>query len=146
MIKIVFLIQLSLVSLFAFKIEAVEHNENKESYIDKNGRLVLNPIENIVLKPMDNKTLKPIDIKVLKPFKNKVLAVYNPALEKQKAQEKQKRLQQAKAKKEAIKKQFAKPTQLKIKPIKKENIKVEKDVTKFFNTLNKDENKPVNME
>lgn len=138
MIKLLLIFLFFINTLFAFKIEVVEDNSGKTSYM-KDGRVVLNPINNSVLKPIDSK--------VLKPIKNKVLEPYNPALAKKQAEAKVKAEKIATAKKEAVKKQFA--TEIDLKPIpkvNKEDIKVDKESTEFFNTLNGTKNKPVNME
>ena len=131
MIKIFIFISILLNISNALNIELVEHN--KATYI-KDGRIVFNPIDNVVIKPMDTN--------IIKPFKNKVLQPYSPALEKQRKIQKLKEAKQ----KEEVKKQFAKPTDLKVAPVKKENIKVDKESVEFFNTLNNEDNKPVNME
>ena len=149
MIKYISLLLIFFNLLFAFKIEAVEDrtiNDNKESYI-KDGRLVLNPMANKLLKTIDMSIIKSMDIKVLKPLKNKILEPYNPVLAKKKAIEAVKTKKIAIAKKEAVKKQFATKIDLKAIPeVKKEDIKVDKESTDFFNSLNEKDTKPVDME
>jgi len=137
MIKITILLLLISTLSFAFKVEVVG-DKNSVSYM-KDGKKVLQPFE--------NKKLKPIKNMLIKPFKNKILKPYNPKLAKKIALEEEKAKKIATIKKEAVKKQFATKVDLKpVEKVKKEDIKIDKEATEFFDTLNSEENKPVNIE
>jgi len=137
MIKITILLLLISTLSFAFKVEVVG-DKNSVSYM-KDSRKILQPFE--------NKKLKPIKNMLIKPFKNKILKPYNPKLAKKIALEEEKAKKIATIKKEAVKKQFATEVDLKpVEKVKKEDIKIDKEATEFFDTLNSEENKPVNIE
>ena len=136
MIKSVLFVALLATALFSFKIEPVDKPIADEA--SKNGRKIL--------EPMEVRLLEPFEGTVLEPFQNRVLEPYDPvataAKKKQEAQIKQAQQKQ----KEKIKSQFASKDTLVEKEKKDVELKVSSEVADFFESINQDENKPVNME
>jgi len=143
MIKIVLITSLFFISIInAFEIEAINPDieDNTKNFYMKDGKKVIKPISLNIIKAIEPKIIKAMDIKVVKTFE-----IDGKSVVVKKIADTNQIVQQQKVNQEDIKKQFATQEQLQVKS-KDEKLKVSKESADFFESINKEDNAPVNME
>ena len=133
-------------NLYSFNIEAVDDSIEKVVLKDSNGNILAEDGKPII-EAINIPVIKPINIPVIKPMNIPVIYTKDQ-IRKRKYEEKlqkEKEKQLAKKKKKVKKEHFVKKESLIKEKLKAQKIVIE-DGAEFFNTINKEDIKPVDIE
>jgi len=140
-------------SLWALNFELVEDTSKPKdpnnNFFMKDNRKVYRAMKPVVIKAMEPNVIKAMEPVVIKAMKTPVILAFEvegKAVAVKAKQQKPIVSQKPQVKKEDIQKHFTSKEQLVAKELVKEKVKVSNESADFFESLNKEDNKPIDME